>query len=385
MVLLTTWNSNYILETVNSFDLLVISACLLSAFVTANLLIPEIIKITHNYDLHDSPDEARKIHQHRIPTFGGMAIFIGFSLSTLVWAISVQAHIQYLISSILVIVVVGMRDDFLPLSARYKLLGQFIASFFIMYFGEIRFSSLHGFLGIYELPIIWSYLITLFTIIVITNAFNLIDGINGLAGSIAILVFSTYGVWFYFHNNQIMTVVCFSLLGSVIGFLRYNFSNQIFMGDTGALLLGFLASATTIIFINENATKLPYQAFRFANPITIASCIMVYPLFDTLRVFVLRIIQKRSPFSPDRNHIHHLFLRIGFSHLQATGAICTINFIFIVLGIFSDAFANDNYMIPIIVSLAWILSLILAKWVNIFEKKETLTSSKSLKTAPKKA
>ncbi len=383
MILFTTWNSNYVLETVNSFNLLVITSCLLSSFITANLLIPEIIKITHNYDLHDSPDGYRKVHVHRIPTFGGMAIFIGFALSTLVWAISVQAHIQYLISSILVIVVVGMRDDFLPLSVKYKLLGQFIASFFIMYFGEIRFVSLHGFLGIYDLPIIWSYAVSLFTIIVITNAFNLIDGINGLAGSLAVLVFSGYGVWFYFHNNQIMTVVCFSLIGAVLSFLRYNFKNQIFMGDTGALLLGFLASATTIIFINENALKVPYQTFSFSNPVTVASCVLVYPLFDTIRVFILRIIQKRSPFSPDRNHIHHLLLELGFSHSQATGVICTVNFVFIVLAIFSDNFASDNYMIPIIVGLAWILSLLLKKIVLIQHQQALRKPKNNIKTMSK--
>ncbi len=327
-----------------------IALCILSSFLISILLIPEIIKVAHAYNVLDTPDFERKIHRYKVPSFGGLAIFTGCIVSTLVWAISFHINnIQYLLGALFVILIVGFRDDLIPLRASIKLLGQFIAATMIIYFGDIRFESLHGFLGITEVNLVLSYTITLFTIIVITNAFNLIDGINGLAGTVALIVFGFYGGWFYLHANYSMTIVCFSLIGAVTGFLMYNYNSQIFMGDTGSLLIGFLASATTIIFINENSLQ-NSSMFQFSNPITVASSVLVYPLFDTLRVFMIRISQKRSPFSADRNHIHHLFLNLGFSHLQATFSICVFNLLFLGLACYADGFLNDNLLVPILVT-----------------------------------
>lgn len=343
----------------NLSEILTLFLGLVSSFLITRLLIPEIIKISDAYNLHDQPN-SRKIHTQKIPTFGGVAIFVGFIISTIVWAFSHHiSNIQYLIGAIIIIVVVGMRDDFLSLRANLKLLGQSGASFLIMLFGETRFLSLHGFLGINELPVFWSFLVTWFTIIVITNAFNLIDGINGLAGTVALIVFGFYGTWFFYYENHIMTVLCFSLFGAVLGFLKYNYQGKIFMGDTGSLLLGFLAAATTIIFINENAHQV-HGSFHFTNSISIASAVLVYPLFDTIRVFVIRLSEKRSPFSADRNHIHHWLLRAGFSHLQATFLVCGVTLGFLGFGFVSNGF-SDNYLIPFIILIAFLVVHFLVK------------------------
>jgi UDP-GlcNAc:undecaprenyl-phosphate/decaprenyl-phosphate GlcNAc-1-phosphate transferase len=337
--------------------------CSLSAFIITAVIIPEIIKIADSYNIMvDRPNE-RKLHRHKVPTLGGLAMLIGFVIATLIWAWAMQTGVRYLIVALGIIGGIGVRDDFLPLSAPPKLVAQTAAAFVMMYFGDVRFVSLHGFLGVYQIPDLLSYSITLFTFIVITNAFNLIDGLNGLAGSVALIVFTFYGSWFYRHDSTLMLIVCFSLLGSTAGFLLFNYRARIFMGDTGSLLLGFLASTCTITFINENASRPANDMLAFSNPVAMASCILVYPLFDTLRVFIFRLAEGRSPFSADRNHLHHWLLRLGLSHLQSSALICVVSLAFLGMGFMSNKYLGDNVLVPIVVALAYLLSLWLQKAV----------------------
>jgi UDP-N-acetylmuramyl pentapeptide phosphotransferase/UDP-N-acetylglucosamine-1-phosphate transferase len=191
---------------------------------------------------------------------------------------------------------------------------------------------MHGFLGITEIPQLVSIVFTLFTIIVIVNSFNLIDGVDGLAGCLGLLTALVFGSYFYYTGYTLYAVMAFSLAGSLIGFLIYNFSPaKIFMGDTGSLLIGLINSIMVVKFINiagSDNSALPLEA---APALGIA--ILMIPLFDTLRVFSLRILDKRSPFSPDRTHVHHFLLDIGFSHRQVTFLCLGTNVAFIVLAL----------------------------------------------------
>jgi UDP-N-acetylmuramyl pentapeptide phosphotransferase/UDP-N-acetylglucosamine-1-phosphate transferase len=191
---------------------------------------------------------------------------------------------------------------------------------------------MHGFLGIYEIPHIASIIFTIFTIIVITNSFNLIDGVDGLAGSLGVLTTLVFGTYFYFAGQLTYSVMAFALSGSIIAFLIYNYSPaKIFMGDTGSLLLGLINSILVIKFINvagNPAVKFPVEA----SP-AIGVAILMIPLFDTLRVFTLRIIDRRSPFSPDRTHVHHFLLDCGLNHRQVTLTCVAANIAFIILAV----------------------------------------------------
>jgi len=331
-----------------------------SAFLLGSLLIPEIIKIALRYDMHDQQD-ARKCHVGKIPAFGGVGIFFAFILSFLVWSFPyLDTRMQYMLGGVLVIVIVGMRDDFMPLAARWKLLGQ-LAATGVLILGGLRIDSLYGFLGIYELPIFWSVSITFFTVVVITNAMNLIDGIDGLAGSISTLALLSFGIWFFMAHEQLMAVLCFITVGAVLAFLRYNFSPaQIFMGDTGSLLLGFLLATLTLTFLQTNASLAPGSELHFRQPVSLVSAILVYPLFDTIRVFVLRVMARRSPFSPDRRHLHHMLLDAGLSHPQATLSIVFVNAGFVALFFFlNNHGVSDNALVALLVGVAWGLSLLL--------------------------
>jgi UDP-GlcNAc:undecaprenyl-phosphate/decaprenyl-phosphate GlcNAc-1-phosphate transferase len=349
--------------------------CVLSSFLIAYFLTPEIIKVAHANEIHDRLDE-RKVHAHKVPRFGGFAIFFGAIISMLVWSFieNQLMNIQHFVAALTAVFMVGLRDDFMPLKPSIKVLVEAFATFIIIYLGDIRFTSLHGFLGIEEVSLFWSYAITLLTVIIVTNAFNLIDGIDGLAGTVSFIVFAFYGSWFFLNHNYTNAIICFSIIGGLVGFLIFNYRTQIFMGDCGALFLGFTAAILTISFINQNAVMKETHFLHFISPISLVSCVLVYPLFDTLRVTVIRIFSGRSPFFPDRNHIHHLLIETKLSHIQSTMVVSIANIGFIIFAIITDG-NDDNIFVPIIVFTAFLLSLILKIIVRVNNKNLTLSEN----------
>ncbi|MEP7109927.1 MAG: MraY family glycosyltransferase [Ferruginibacter sp.] len=302
------------------------------AFLITFFAIPVIIQVSREKKLFDEPDE-RKVHKMVIPTLGGLGIFAGFILALLLGAPPASGELQYFIAAAIVIFFLGIKDDILILSAAKKFIGQLVAAGIIIKFGGVQITNMHGFLGITEIPHIASIIFTLFTIIVIVNSFNLIDGVDGLAGSLGLLTALVFGTYFFYAGQAMYAVMAFSLAGSLIGFLIFNFSPaKIFMGDTGSLLIGLVNSIMVVKFINiaDNASmKLPLEA---APALGIA--ILIVPLFDTLRVFSLRILDRRSPFSPDRNHVHHFLLDLGYSHRKVTLLCVSTNIGLIVLAFF---------------------------------------------------
>ena len=298
------------------------------AFLITYFAIPPIIKVARDKKLFDEPDE-RKVHKSVIPTLGGLGIFAGFIIATLMGVpLHIANELQYFLAAAMVIFFLGIKDDILVLSATKKFIGQLIAAGIIIRFGGIQINNLHGFLGVNEIPHIASYILTAFTIIVITNSFNLIDGVDGLAGSLGLLTSTIFGVYFYFTGEVMYSVMALSLAGSLVAFLIYNFSPaKIFMGDTGSLLIGLLNSIFAIKFMAIASN--PESALPLLSAPAIAFAILIVPLFDTLRVFSLRIFNRRSPFSPDRNHIHHFLLDLGLTQKMITVICVSANIVFI--------------------------------------------------------
>jgi UDP-GlcNAc:undecaprenyl-phosphate GlcNAc-1-phosphate transferase len=307
------------------------------AFLITFFAIPIIIQVARDKKLFDEPDE-RKVHKIVIPTLGGLGIFAGFILATLLGTPAghgASRELQYFAASALVIFFLGIKDDILILSAAKKFVGQLIAAGILIKFGGVQINNMHGLLGITAIPHIASIALTLFTIIVITNSFNLIDGIDGLAGSLGLLTTVVFGTYFYYLGPTylVYSVMAYSLAGSLVGFLIYNFSPaKIFMGDTGSLLIGLTNSILVIKFINIAGTAAVRMPLEAAPAIGFA--ILIVPLFDTLRVFALRIFNRRSPFSPDRNHVHHFLLDMGFNHKMITCICVLTNIGFIAMAFF---------------------------------------------------
>ena len=304
------------------------------AFFITFAAIPVIIQVADAKKLFDVPD-ARKVHLNPIPSLGGLGIFAGLILAFLIsFPIQLAAEFQYFLAAALVIFFLGLKDDILVLSPIKKLIGQFIAAFLIIYKGGIQIKSMHGFLGVYELPEVTSLALTYLTVIVIINSFNLIDGVDGLAGSLGLMTALVFGTYFYYVGQTPYAMLAFILAGSLLGFLIFNHSPaRIFMGDTGSLLLGLINAILVIRFItvaDSPASVMPLEA----SPAIGVSILMV-PLFDTIRVFSLRILNRRSPFSPDRNHIHHLLLDKGLSHSAVTYVCVALNLLFIAFAFYA--------------------------------------------------
>ncbi len=304
------------------------------AFLICYFSIPVIIEVANSKKLFDEPN-SRKIHHRVIPTLGGLGIFAGFILATLIGTPpSVSSLLQYFIAACLVIFFLGIKDDILILSASKKFLGQLFAAGIIIKFGGIQIQNLYGFLGVYEIPPTASILLTAFTIIVITNSFNLIDGVDGLAGSLGVFTSLIFAWYFHQIGESLYSVMAISLAGSLLGFLIYNYSPaKIFMGDTGSLLIGLLNSIFVIKFITSASA--PDAILPVASAPAVGFAILIVPLFDTLRVVTIRIFNRRSPFCPDRNHIHHFLLDLGMNHSSIVVTCLLGNIVFLALAWFT--------------------------------------------------
>ncbi len=331
-------------------DNIILSAAL--AFLVTYFSIPVIIQIAKNKKLFDEPDE-RKVHKVVIPTLGGLGIFGGFIVAMLMGA-PAAPELQYFAAATIVIFFLGLKDDILILSANKKLIGQLVAAGIIIRFGNIHLNNMHGFLGVYEIPYFASVIFTIFTIIVITNAFNLIDGVDGLAGSLGVMTTLIFGLYFFFSNQLTYAVMALSLSGATFAFLIYNFSPaKIFMGDTGSLLIGLINSVLVIKFISVAGTADNVYSLKAAPAMGFA--ILIIPLFDTLRVFGLRILDRRSPFSPDRIHIHHYLLDLGFSHKKITLTLAATTAVFVATTYFLQSL-NTTLLIGILLAMAFTLT-----------------------------
>ena len=300
------------------------------SFAITFLAIPVIISVAEMKKLYDVPDE-RKIHHSPIPSLGGLGIFAGFVMASLLTIpLGGAPEFQYFIAAALVIFFLGLKDDILVISPIKKFIGQVLAAFLIVYKGGIQLKSMHGFLGLYDLPEPYSLVLTYFTVIVIINSFNLIDGVDGLAGTLGLMAMTIFGFYFFNIGQFAYAYLSFALAGSLCAFLIFNFQPaKIFMGDTGSLLIGLVSSILVVKFINTAGT--PTVAYPILESPAIGFTILMIPLLDTLRVFGIRIFHRRSPFSPDRNHIHHLMLDRGMSHRNITLTLVGINLSFIII------------------------------------------------------
>lgn len=296
--------------------------CFVTAFVVALLAIPPIIHLSRQYKLYDVPN-ARKVHSNPIPTMGGIAIFGGMMMALLLWFpfTSELWQIAFLVCSTLLFIM-GIMDDLRDLSAKYKFIVQ-IALATIIALSGTRITSFDGLFGINELPLYTQYTFTVLAIVGITNAFNLVDGIDGLAGGLGFMSLLTIGLFLTLSGDTGGALIAFALAGSILAFLHYNFSPaRIFMGDTGSLVLGFVISVLCIRLLKINASSASPVIHNL--PVFILGIVLI-PVFDTVRVFSVRIWKGKSPFEADRTHIHHLLTNSGFSHLTVVRAICFIH------------------------------------------------------------
>ena len=307
----------------NLYKLLVLTLFFWGSFIMTYYLTPVVIQVVKIKRLYEKLSD-RSSHTVHVPSFGGVVFFVVFVI-TLSFAeqFFLTFRAQYLIPAATIMFVVGLKDDMTGISPRNKILAQILATTILFLSTDFQITDLHGFLGLHQLSqwivIPLAYAVVIFFI----NAYNLIDGIDGLAASLGAFFFAAFGILFYQLQDWGFLTVSISMVGMFIAFLRYNLSSdkKIFMGDTGSLFIGFILSAFVIVLMSANyAVRIKHLAPPNFGILLIA--ILFIPVFDSIRIFVARISEGRSPFSPDRNHIHHLIMdTYQLTHRQTTARI----------------------------------------------------------------
>lgn len=322
----------------NSFVFVLLSF-VMSAAVTA-IILPALTRVCYVRGIFDLPDE-RKVHKRSVPRMGGV-VFVPATLVGMVGAMGIASinhpdsfqtfHLSSLVigSAAVLVYLIGFIDDLLGCSAKVKFIVQFSATFAMPLCG-LRIDSLYGFMGIWELPLWISYLLTIFICILIVNAINLIDGIDGLAASVSVVALVAFGVLFGGMNVPAFTLLCGGLVGTLLVFVLYNMLGTVegrtktFMGDSGSLLLGLVLSYLTIKYMMVNSATLPYRP----DGLLISYSILLVPCFDLCRVALCRLIKGVSIFSPDRTHLHHKFMASGLNMHRTLVAILLLQICFI--------------------------------------------------------
>ena len=303
----------------------------LLAFLGTLWIHPKILKIAIAKNLVDNPD-ARKLQRRPIPNMGGPAVFFGITIglccsqSTLT-----NSGIFYLMAAMLIILYIGIMDDILGLTPTLRFVIEILIICWLMYVNQASISSFYNLWGIDILPTWVSYPLTVFACVGIINSINLIDGVNGLSSGFCFMASTVFAIMFYHLGNMTMMTIALSAAGAIIPFFLHNvfgYNTRMFIGDSGTLVVGTMMSMFIISILDKNlaCTGMMLKGVGVL-PFTIA--VLSIPVFDTVRVMSTRILHKKSPFSPDKTHLHHMFIDLGFSHIGTTISILCLNFIII--------------------------------------------------------
>lgn len=355
-------------------DLLLFIPLAAITYVISALLVPKVIQLVHKYDLMDKPNQ-RKLHVIPTPSMGGLAVCSSIVLVVLISSFFIKWHDGvFIMISLLGFCLLGFLDDWKDLNAKLKLVLQLLFSTVAFLLG-FKIDYCFGFLGIYELPIIASYIITMGMYVLLINAYNLIDGIDGLAGGLVTINLAFFTLIFLCLNQYDYALLSIIAIGAMLGFLKYNFHPaKIFLGDSGSLPMGMLMSVFTFKAINSiDHYELPIEFLTWLIPTLIG--INAIPLFDTLRVFVLRIARGKSPFSADKTHLHHMFLKNNFGHTCSSAFIHISHIAIVLVGVLFTK------MLPVMlgVTIVVIISVLAFELNTIFRLKNKTKEKKHLK------
>ena len=353
-------SSKFKVSKVPAAYIFIITSFLIS-FIMGCVIIPRILLISHKHQLYDLPDE-RKIHDTPVPRLGGLSFFPVIVVSiSLMMAVRyllgydvifvperiVLVEFLFLLAGCTILYVVGVGDDLIGITYRSKFVAQILCGLLLAISG-LWLHDLDGFMGINLLRARYSYPLTIFIVVYITNAFNLIDGVDGLASGLVILALSAFGLIFIKERQLIYALVAFSTLGVIIPFWFYNvFGNQkrghkLFMGDTGSLTLGFIISFLALRICLTGA-----EGVNTTNHVIVAISALIVPWCGGLRVAVHRIRKGRNPFMPDRNHIHHKLLRAGMPKRYVVLTIVGLSLFYMVFNYYLNPYLNVTYILLI--------------------------------------
>jgi UDP-N-acetylmuramyl pentapeptide phosphotransferase/UDP-N-acetylglucosamine-1-phosphate transferase len=355
--------------------------CAVLAFVVSKALVPVLLLVSKTKKLFDDGNGYHKVHTGLVPTLGGVAIFTSFMVIFSASSFAADIHgFGYFVAASIILFAAGLKDDLIVISPSKKFAAQFLAAALIIFGADIQFTNLGGVFATEEITPWIGIPLTFFTVIVIINSHNLIDGIDGLGGGIGILASTFFGYWFYKAGLYHWAAFSFTLTGSILGFLWYNYPPaKIFMGDTGSLVIGLYISVLAINFV-EHSILLPDVVYwEDAVPVIVAA-VLVVPLYDTLRIFLVRMYKGKSPFDADNDHVHHNLLRAGFNHSHVVVFLLSINVIILGSTIILSNYLSNTLLLFSLVGLC-ILLFPTNRWKRNFFERFTPDDSENEKKA----
>lgn len=339
----------------------IIFTFILGFFITY-ISIPTIVRITREKHLFDVPNH-RKLNKVVVPTLGGVGIFIGIILSTsLLLGNARFPEYRYIVSAMVLLLFIGLKDDILILAPNKKLIVQIFAATILVVLGHLQISNLSNLFLIKYIGPWLSIPLSIIIILFIINSINLIDGIDGLAAGISMVVSGLLGIWFFYAGHIEYSIISLALTGSLIAFLYFNLwgrKYKIFMGDTGSLIIGGIIGILVIKFLGANVVAPKFIHIEHAPTFVLA--MLIVPITDTLRVFTIRISQKRSPFSADMNHVHHILIQSGMKHIQASMFLVSYTLFFIGFSLVTQDYLSSTISFLIALSLSFGIVGYLAK------------------------
>lgn len=305
----------------------------LVAFIGTLWIHPKILKIAILKNIVDNPD-ARKLQRNPVPVLGGLAVFFGIVVGICSSHAMFNApNVFMILTTMLVMLYLGTIDDVLGLTPTLRFAIEILLVLWVIYVNDASINNLWGLFGVGMIPDWISIPLTVFAAVGIINAINLIDGVNGLSSGFCFMASSLFAIMFYASGNDTMTIVAVTAASAIIPFFLHNvFGNKtkMFIGDGGTLMIGIMMSVFVISILKTGSASTPFAAEGMGLiPFTIA--VLAVPVFDTVRVMSSRIIRGKSPFSPDKTHLHHMFIDLGFSHVGTTVSILSLNFLVVAL------------------------------------------------------
>lgn len=352
----------------------------LGAFMFSHYSIKRVIYLAVNRNLMDDPSDPRKVHKQKTPNLGGVGVLMAFALMFSLFAVGpVPTDTFRLLGGVIILFFVGLKDDLLPISPRRRLIYELTIVTGMVIGSRIQMTSLYGLFGIYEIPIWLGTIFSVIFVIGVINAFNMIDGIDSLLGTVSLILSFTFAYLFYYMKFYVSAQISLVLAGALIGFLCYNrHPAKTFMGDNGSMFLGGIFASFTLLFLNH-CDQLNLDYLMVTSPASIGMALLSVPLFDMLAVFLIRLMNGSSPFKADRRHNHHRLLDMNFGHRKATYALCTAQLVIMAVAVLTQPLGNmTSFLITFFVILGLEIFLILLHR-NYMKHKKALPSVASVK------
>ena len=334
----------------------------LLSFSVAYFALPSVIYVVKQKNLMDNPNE-RSSHKEKTPTLGGISFFVSIVFTLMVFRpFDIDQVGINILSGVGVLFFVGLKDDLVGVKPSTKIIGQIIATLMLFFSTDLKITTLDGFLNITDIPYWTSVFISCAIVMAIVNSYNLIDGINGSASMVGMVIFSAFAYVFYdaeMYYYFLLSILC---IGFLLAFLRYNLSNKnrVFMGDTGSMIVGFVLAVLAIKFFALDTTSLESAIINPANKVWVLLSIIFIPFFDTTRVFTTRIIRHGKPFKADRSHIHHVFIDyLKLSHAKASILLASINLSVFIVILCLNTYLSSLWLGVLLTSIFIILSALL--------------------------